>query len=142
MLELTHAWHGMTWHNQRMYYNPVICKLEPIAFDGYTEHEDIDLTIKDNVAYRTITENKSVLLHEHLVFSLFTDTIFLDKYLNYLEKYSQPDFIVRFMGSIKQESKYYDSLLQMEFPNYHYDDKLLVKSAAAIQGYLPELRKR
>ncbi len=141
MLELTHAWHGMTWHNQRMYYNPVICKLEPIAFDGYTEHLDIDISINDNVAYRALTQKDPMLLYDHLVFDLFTDTIFLDSYLNYLEKYSNPNFIADFTGRIKQEASYYDSLLRMEFPNYHYDDKLLVKSAAAIQGYLPELRK-
>lgn len=140
MLELTHARHGMTWHNQRMYYNPVICKLEPIAFDGYTEHLELDLTINDNVAYRAITQKEPVLLYDYLIYDLFTDSIFIDKYLYYLESYSKPDFINSFLGTMEQEASHYDSLLKLEFPNYHYDNKLLAKSAEAIRKYLPELK--
>ena len=141
MLELTHARHGMTWHNQRMYYNPVICKLEPIAFDGYTEHVNPDITINDNIAYRTFAENESVLLHDHLVFALFTDTLFLNKYMYYLNQFSQPDFVNSFLDKIKEQSVQYDSLLKLEFPYYHYDDDFLIKSAKSIQDYLPQLKE-
>jgi len=141
MLELTHARHGMTWHNQRMYYNPVICKLEPIAFDGYTEHVNPDITINDNVAYRAFSENEAVLQHEHLIFALFTDTLFLNKYMYYLNQFSQPEFVNSFLEKTKVQSVKYDSLLKLEFPYYHYDDKFLVKSAMSIQSYLPELKE-
>ncbi len=141
MLELTHARHGMVWHNQRMYYNPVICKLEPIAFDGYTDHDDPDLSINDNMVYRTLTQKDPVILQDRLIFSLFTDTVFLNSYLHYLEKYSHADFITNFMSSIKSEGLYNDSLLRLEFPDYHYNDSLLVVSARVIRDYLPELKK-
>jgi len=141
MLELTHARHGITWHNQRMYYNPVICKLEPIAFDGYTEHVNPDISINDNIAYRTFTENESVLQHDHLVYALFTDTLFLNKYMYYLNEYSQPDFVVGFLDKYNDQTVYYDSLLKMEFPYYHYNYKFLIESAASIQDYLPELKR-
>ncbi|MFK5856196.1 MAG: right-handed parallel beta-helix repeat-containing protein, partial [Bacteroidota bacterium] len=116
-------------------------KLEPIAFDGYTDHADPDISINDNVAYRTIMENESVQLHDYLIFNLFTDTVFLNKYLNYLDKYSKPDFITNFMVGSKQEALYYDSLLSMEFPNYHHNNNFFIESAEAIQSYLPELKK-
>ena len=141
MLELTHARHGMVWHNQRMYYNPVICKLEPIAFDGYTDHDDPDLTINDNIAYRALTQKEPVILQDLLIFNLFTDTVYLNSYLLYLEKFSRQDFVDSFMDSYESEISYYDSLLRMEFPVYHYDDKLLFNSAKAIRGYLPELKQ-
>ncbi len=141
MLELTHARHGMVWHNQRMYYNSVICKLEPIAFDGYTDHDDLDLTITDNVVYRALTHEEPLILQDLLIYNLFVDTVFLNLYMHYLEKYSQPDFINNFMNSTALEASYYDSLLRMEFPHYHYNDSLLSESAEAIRNYIPALEK-
>ena len=141
MLELTHARHGMVWHNQRMYYNPVICKLEPIAFDGYTDHAEPDLTINDNIAYRALTQKEPVILQDLLIFNLFTDTAFLNSYFSYLVKFSTEDFVVSFMDSCESEASYYDSLLRMEFPVYHYDNELLFNSAKVIRGYLPELKQ-
>jgi len=37
LMDVTQAYHGFTWHNQRFYFNPVTCLLEPIAFDGFIE---------------------------------------------------------------------------------------------------------
>jgi len=140
ILELTHARHGMTWHNQRMYYNPVLCKLEPIAYDGYTEHVNIDFSINDNMAYRTFVENTNVFLIDYLMFNLFTDSVFVSKYMYYLKKYSSQNFIKGFMDKIYAEATVYDSLLRLEFPYYYYDDSLLFKSADSIRMYLPELQ--
>jgi len=42
------ARHSIIWHNQRFYYNPVLCKLEPISYDCYS---DIGL---EEVGKRTI----------------------------------------------------------------------------------------
>jgi len=141
MLELTHARHGMVWHNQRMYYNPVICKLEPIAFDGYTDHDDPDLSINDNMAFKAFMHKEPMILQEHLILNLFADTVFLKRYLYYLEEYSKPEFIDEFLTSFESEIKYNDSLLLLEFPFYRYNEKLLVRSAEVIRGYLPELKQ-
>ncbi|MEM9024606.1 MAG: hypothetical protein AAGB22_12745, partial [Bacteroidota bacterium] len=35
IVDLTQAYHGLVWHNQRWYYNPVNSRLEPIGFDGF-----------------------------------------------------------------------------------------------------------
>lgn len=141
MLELTHARHGMVWHNQRMYYNPVICKLEPIAFDGYTNHDEPDLSINDNIVYRALSQTDPVILQDHLIFNLFIDTVFLNRYLYYLEEYSQANFVNNFIDSYRSQVLYNDSILRLEFPYYHYNDSLLSESANAIRDYLPELRK-
>lgn len=141
MLELTHARHGMVWHNQRMYYNPVLCKLEPIAFDGYTDHDEPNLTIDDNMAYRAFTHKEPLIVQDHLILNLFADTLFLNSYLHYLVKYSNPEFIRTFMKSSEPKVLYYDSLLRLEFPYYHYNDSLLINSAKAIRDYIPELKE-
>ncbi|MEA3503842.1 MAG: CotH kinase family protein, partial [Bacteroidota bacterium] len=37
LLDITKTYHGTVWFNMRYYYNPVISKLEPIAYDGYID---------------------------------------------------------------------------------------------------------
>ncbi len=141
MLDLTHARHGMTWHNQRFYYNPVICKLEPIAFDGYTSHDETDFSINDNMAYKAFTCDKPLVPQDRLILNLFTDTIFLEAYLDYLELFSEDKMITQFTTSIDGEIDYYDSLLKLEFPKYHNESSFLENSAAGIRDYLPDLKK-
>jgi len=140
MLDLTHARHGMAWHNQRFYYNPVISKLEPIAFDGYTAHEDFDLSINDNLAHNIIHAIESKP-EEFLYYNLFGDSAFVSKYLFYLDKISQENTIDEQMAALSGETKLYDSLLRLEFPYYRFDSSFFKKSAQSIQNYLPQIRK-
>ncbi len=139
MLDLTHARHGMTWHNQRFYFNPVIRKLEPIAFDGYTSHESIEFGLESNLGYETMNlENPE---YPELIHKLFTDTIFVDYYLESLEEISKSESIESFLNSIQREEQYYDSLLRLEFPIYPYNKDFLRESASSIRSYLPELKR-
>ncbi len=140
MLDVTHARHGMAWHNQRFYYNPVISKLEPISFDGYTTHEDPDVSINDNLAY-TIIHSKEIKPEEYLYYSLFSDSLFANKYLDYLEKFSDEKTIEKQLLSLSVEATLYDSLLRLEFPYYHYDSNFFRKSAQSIRDYLPQVKK-
>lgn len=137
MLDLTHARHGMAWHNQRFYFNPVIRKLEPIAFDGYTNHENFIYGLKGNLGYKTLTSDATS--HMDLIYALFKDSVFVNRYLGSLEEISNEKFINNFLESVREEEQYYDSLLRMEFPSYPYDKDFLKKSAEEIRTYLPEL---
>lgn len=138
MLDLTHARHGMVWHNQRFYYNPFIGKLEPIAFDGYTDHSKPDLSINDNLAHMVI--NQKILDPEQLLFyDFFRQKNFLDKYVAYLYEFSDSDFVNLINNKINKEEIYYDSLLKMEFYNYSYDFDFYTNSAKSIRNYLPKL---
>jgi len=138
MLDLTHARHGMVWHNQRFYYNPVIGKLEPIAFDGYTDHSKPDVSINDNLAH-TIINQQQLDVEQRLFYELFRQKDFLDKYLDYLHEFSNEDFVNTVLENYQDKTVFYDSLLKLEFANYHYDFDFFISSAAAIREYLPEL---
>ena len=37
IIDICQAYHNLTWHNQRWYYNPLLDRLEPIGFDGTPE---------------------------------------------------------------------------------------------------------
>lgn len=138
MLDLTHARHGMAWHNQRFYYNPIIGKLEPIAFDGYTDHTKPILTIDDNFAF-VVMNQKEVLPEQIMFYDFFKQKSFTDKYLKYLHEFSDQTFVDDVLKNMQSETVLYDSLLKMEFKQYSYDFEFFSKSAKAIRDYLPEL---
>lgn len=141
MLEITQARHGMAWHNQRLYFNPVLCKLEPIAFDGFADYSKFKPGIEENMAYKALTVTDSVENHQYLIYKLFTDSAFLIKYMGYLEKYSNAEFVDNVLGEIKNEIVLYDSLLRLEFQIEPYDPLLYKDIANDIKSYLPELKR-
>ncbi len=140
MLDLTHARHGMAWHNQRFYYNPVICKLEPIAYDGYTDHLDFDFSINDNMAW-LLLKGKKKIPENYNFYYLFEDTAFLHQYLHYLKIYSSTSFAGSTANLLKTKAAYNDSLIRMEFPQEKFDSRFLAKSAQAVRNYLPRLEQ-
>nr|WP_319270604.1 CotH kinase family protein [uncultured Draconibacterium sp.] len=136
LLDLTQAYHGFTWHNLRFYYNPVTCLLEPIAYDGYIE----------NGIYKRIDERVNGLLPPEKVDELyymdlmlykpFGNKVFCDKYLAYLGKYSQRDFVEKCIAENKTEIDSLTELLQLEFPYYNADLNYIIEQAEFINNNL------
>jgi len=60
MLDLMKISHGKAWHNQRFYFNPVLCKLEPIVFDGYSDHSIFSNGISSNTAYTVLNTDPEI----------------------------------------------------------------------------------
>ncbi|NOY49390.1 MAG: hypothetical protein GXO88_02305 [Chlorobi bacterium] len=140
VLDLTHARHGMAWHNQRFYYNPIIEKLEPIAYDGYTDHSKPDLSINDNFAHVVINQ-ELVEPEQFMYYRFFKQTKFVNKYLYFLKKFSDEGFVDQFAKNINGEAVLYDSLLRKEFNNYDFNFNFYNESAKEIRNYLPSLKK-
>ena len=139
MLELTQARHGMVWHNQRFYFNPVLCKLEPIAFDGFANYSKLKPGIKNNYAYLALNSGDTLQAHEYLVYNLFTDSVFTSRYVKYLQYFSDSNFVLETMNSITPKMLLYDSLIKLEFPFNGYDFSRYSEVAADIRSYLPKL---
>ena len=140
MLELNQARHGMAWHNHRYYFNPVICKLEPIAYDGYADYTHPKTGIENNFAWNALTNRTAINQGQYLMDVLMLDTVFSAKYLYYLEKFSDPEFISSMMGELRPEIEMYDSLINLEFEYVHFDTSFYRRSAESIRSYLPLLK--
>ncbi|MCF6341826.1 MAG: hypothetical protein L3J31_03350, partial [Bacteroidales bacterium] len=140
MLELNQARHGMAWHNHRYYFNPVICKLEPIAFDGYADYSSPQTGLENNFAWKALTGGETIAYGQYLMESLLLDSVFTDRYLYYLAKFSHPDFIAESINELMPEIKKYDSLINLEFPYVHFDTSFYRRSAESIRAYLPRLK--
>ncbi|MBN1185123.1 MAG: CotH kinase family protein [Bacteroidales bacterium] len=132
LLNVTKGYHAISWHNQRFYYNPVLCSLEPIAFDCYTnegEYDWVKRPIFGDFDSALVLKNQ----YSSLYYQYFLDPQFRDKYYYYLKKYSSEDYMNEFLGSLTAELDLYEKLLQEEFL-YQYDTLYLKRNAEAIRN--------
>lgn len=142
LIDLTKMYHTMQWNNQRFYYNPIISKLEPIVFDGYTEDGPYDW-VHRSVFGNFSKEDLQVLdLENMLNFHQFNDSIFVSKYISYLEKYSDTSFLNNFFENYSSEINRFEGLLIEEFPYYKFDKEFYYKNAAAIQIAIDSVKNK
>lgn len=119
--DLNRTYHGIVWHNQRFYYNPVLGKLEPIAFDGFTDSGRILLDrLFLGMATRKMQGDFKLDQHWHD----FEDPKLMTRYIHYLEKYSRQSFLDRFLLTWESPRLALEKQLQKEFPEYKFDDEL------------------
>ncbi len=136
------AYHSLVWHNQRFYYNPVLCKLEPIAYDNYTEqgfYPWVHRTFYGDLTGNSVnaTGDQFLMMRE-----LFNDFDFLNKYIKYLELYSSKDFLARMTQKYKHGAMRYDSLIRMEFPDLKLNIPKLYENAVQIRKELPDFKQK
>ncbi len=133
--------HGTIWHNLRYYYNPVLCKLEPIAYDCYTESGFLDWVGRP--IYGWIKDDRGGSHEGQYLMSraLFNDFDFLKLYTHYLEKYANPSFLKDVSTKYGSRAAVYDSLIQMEYPKIMFDTAFLFSNAAKIRRLLPQFKK-
>ncbi len=113
IVDILHAYHGIIWHNQRFYYNPVTNLLEPIGFDGFGE--------KPPRTYQLLGEgalNPESLVSTSIFAPLFQDTSFARQYLHYLYRFSERTYINDFFDSLQKQWQVRKKLINREFPDY------------------------
>ncbi|NPD44538.1 right-handed parallel beta-helix repeat-containing protein [Lentimicrobium sp. S6] len=138
LIDITNGRHGIVWHNQRLYFNPVICKLEPIDFDNFTDYYDEE---EEPILSAFIMNKNWIGESEHQMLKhIFTSKVFLDKYLFYLEKYTDPIFLQEFIDSELEETSRYTKLIAEEFTTYDFDPHFIMRNAEILRPQLPKLR--
>lgn len=137
LIDLFQGYHGKAWHNQRFYYNPVLCKLEPINYDNYTDHFDSN-TLRP-LLYKNYGSRPEKHPSHNFEEQIFGSGKFLGYYLHYLKTYSSESFIKSFFDeNLSELNKLNKSVLE-EFPIESYDFKYLSRRAADIRIQLPGL---
>jgi CotH kinase protein len=125
------AYHGLAWHNQRFYYNPVTSKLEPIGYDGFgtviTRHDDL---------LGSGALNKKRLKKEEIDNLLFMNKSFTERYAFYLEKYSSRSFLEAFLAEFEEELSFLEGLIQSEFDDYKINREDLIIYAQRMYALL------
>jgi hypothetical protein len=135
MADVFLARHSLIWHNQRFYYNPVICKLEPIAYDCYS-----DIGLEKNIK-NPITGyfNSGVTQPDEyiMVRELFNDTTFLNYYITSLEYFANVNYLDSVFQYYNTEVNYYDSLIKREYPDHKFYSQDILLNAERIRNTLP-----
>ena len=134
------ARHSTIWHNQRFYYNPVLCKLEPISYDCYSDI-GIEEQIKNPIygfLHNDITQpDEYIMMRE-----LFNDTNFVNYYVKYLDKYSKGSFLDSIYDSYSSQTNYYDSLIRCEYIEQTFFEDEIRANAKEIRKILPQYKNQ
>ena len=118
--DLLGSWHAMHWGNMKFYFDPISLKLEPIVDDNYNEEQNY--TIKTRAMRITDSYNYSLIYDR-----LFKSKLFVEKYIFYLKRYSDPEFLSNFNNKIKKEFNTNLSYINKfktfySFPHYHIEE--------------------
>lgn len=132
IVDLTAGYHGIAWHNQRYYYNPVTGKLEPIGFDGFS---DVGLDHAPSKPFLGI-DLSAIEGNKELHRKLFRDDEFLRKYHQYLEKFADENYLKKFTQSITTPLYARLKVVQKEKPDYNFSIQYLYKRASNILNAL------
>ncbi len=125
------AYHGIAWHNQRYYFNPVTTKLEPIGFDGFGEEPFKKDYITGNGALNVgRTKNPDI---ENL---FFLDVDFTRAYTKYLYQFTNRSFLEAFFAEIEEELQLREAFLQTEFEDYKFDLEKVYTNAGRFHSML------
>ncbi len=142
LVDLTKTRHGMAWHNQRFYYNPINCLLEPVAFDGYTANMENFKEGKAIYGNLWFPKGAQVLAVDNLLLKIFQDTTFQKLYVEKLRAFSDENYLKHFFAQNDSAIRLKEALLAQEFRNYHYDSSFIFNNARRIRKELPEYIKR
>ncbi|MEL6924962.1 MAG: right-handed parallel beta-helix repeat-containing protein, partial [Bacteroidota bacterium] len=121
------AYHGLVWHNQRFYYNPVTSKLEPVGYDGFPIINKYQSSFIGNGALNKNFRNGTALYQQ-----LFYQEDFYVKYINYLQEFTSRAYIMAFLDEIRPELEKRLNLLKVEFPHYKFAESDLIKRTQRI----------
>jgi len=138
LFDITKGYHGFVWHNIRFYYNPVTCKLEPIAFDLYTSGS-IRLDLPEIVLgnYKKSGEKSEI---DNVLYLPFKQREFVDQYIYYLDKYSKENFIDSLNNLFISELDSLNELIGKEFKYYKFDISIYKDNCKRINDFLQTFR--
>ncbi len=130
------SWHAFNYTNLRVYYNAHTGLLEPIGYDGFNEEglKYMNVPTFTGAQYNSRTPEDYNPVGMDVVFhkKVFNDLEFVKKYLYYLEKFSQEEYITAFLETILPEIKKREKFIQLEYANYKYNWKNEFRNAAEI----------
>lgn len=139
--DLIKGQHGLIWHNLRFYFNPVIFKLEPIAYDLYSNDEFtyLDRSLIGNFDPEKVNDTYS---NFNSFYHLFEDTTFTSRYVYYLEKFSNEEYISSIFESLDSTLNNTEENLNKEFQSYKYDRTFLLNQQNLIREGLPKMKEK
>jgi len=136
LMDITRGFHGLTWHNQRFYYNPFLNKLEPIFFDGYTELGVFGHDRPVIAGWIDLDDGQKGFDDLNWI-RIYQDREFIGLFYKKLLEFSSEDWLLDFIDSREKEIRAYEKMIQKEYPDYQFDREFILNNAKAIKSALP-----
>jgi len=131
--------HAVRIPNIRFYFNPVTCKIEPIAFDvgGISPIKKI---FGDLHAFNYDKFFADPEIHPNWFRTFFRDPVFRQAYTESLRTLGDDDWLNDFWSSIEKEYQFVSALMGKHFSDYKFDKQVLKQNVQMIstrlsQGY-------
>lgn len=102
--DLVQAGASNSWYDMRFYFNPITARFIPIGYDAQTP-----IKIKQRILSKDLN-----------VFNLFNNINFLKKYLEYLEKFSEEEYLENFLTKNNEEINYALTSLNKTYPHIKF----------------------
>ena len=134
IVDITGAYHNLTWHNQRWYYNPLSDKLEPIGYDGFTGKTPVlhagSLLSSDEVYYDRTDSYEPYR-------QFFYDEKVVTVYLQTLDSLTETHRIDQIFDRYGDEMATYESVFSEEYFYFAFDSTWFKNHNTAIRLSLP-----
>jgi hypothetical protein len=134
--------HAVTWHNQRLYYNPINSKLEFIVYDCFSgPGSEYARTCQ---IFGNSKPKVNIITNEmwYLIINGFDNPTFLNYYLKYLKLYSSTNYLDETLTELNPSIDSLTTMLRSDYENYRYDKSLLKSNAKIIRNLLPQYENK
>lgn len=116
IIDLVGGVHSIDWSDIKYYYNPVSGKLEPVAYESFTNLESKDLSALYKYVQIDSAEN---YIDWHTM--IFSNRSFYSEYIKQLERVTDPVFLDRFFSDSNTELQNNLAIIYKEFPYKKFD---------------------
>lgn len=135
IVELCGAYHNLTWHNLRWYYNPLSDRLEPIGFDGFTDQFPTLGAGISIIAEGAYSNHEAYEPYKNL----FTNDEIVKAYVHYVDSICTRSYLEGFYLRHNDHLGAYKKALEAEFINSVFDRKELndraIRSNISIRAF-------
>ena len=138
LCDLFEGWHGLTWHNQRWYYNPETGRLEPVVFDSYSDQGPLNAIGRFFSAYRDDFNHQTYFRREVLYFHFFRDPAFCQAYFEAVETYLSDEWQSAFMNKVNPAVEQWQTAMSPEFPGLTYHWDRLQEQSVTVRYFIDE----
>lgn len=116
IIDLVGGIHSIDWSDIKYYYNPVTSKLEPVAYESFT-----NLSSRDISGQYKFIELDSSSNYKDWHSMIFSDKLFFAEYVKQLERLSSPKYLDEFFNDSNNELQKNLTIIYKEFPYKKFD---------------------
>lgn len=144
IIDLVGGIHSIDWSDIKYYYNPITAKLEPVAYESFSNFSIHQIT--GNYKFVQLDSNEN---YEDWHSAIFSDPVFFAEYVKNLERISEPKFLDDFFATSNTELNQNLKILYKEYPykkfetkSYYRNQKMIKKILAGDKSLYAYFEKR